>query len=179
MYLYKFFFITQWFSLTHFHFYHGWNTTELAFSLNLFRTAISPTGFLSGRFKQNAHWNILYFQLPIALPVFLLLASLVILALTIYQKPTESGLGVLMMAIGAPLYFIFVYWENKPESITKLLCKYHFWELDTFVHFLPFWQGRQLCDLLLTFLLPIPLWKGVYSKRKAFVRIGKKKQTFF
>ena len=65
-----------------------------------------------------------FFQLPIALPVFLLLASLVILALTVYQKPTESGLGLLMMALGAPLYFVFVYWENKPDSIRSTLCKY-------------------------------------------------------
>lgn len=62
-------------------------------------------------------------KLPLALPIFLLLASIVILALTVYQKPKESGLGLLMMAIGAPLYFVFVYWENKPETIKSTLHK--------------------------------------------------------
>lgn len=62
-------------------------------------------------------------RLPLALPIFLLLVSIVILALTIYQKPKESGLGLLLIALGAPLYLIFVYWENKPKPVKNLILK--------------------------------------------------------
>ncbi|KAL4230205.1 hypothetical protein ACF0H5_010590 [Mactra antiquata] len=58
-------------------------------------------------------------KLPIALPIILMILSIVILALTIYQKPQESGVGVLFIASGAPLYLIFVYWENKPAIIRE------------------------------------------------------------
>ncbi|KAH3842181.1 large neutral amino acids transporter small subunit 1-like [Dreissena polymorpha] len=58
-------------------------------------------------------------KLPIALPVCLLGASLVILALTVYQKPNESLLGILFIATGAPVYVVFVYWENKPQLVQR------------------------------------------------------------
>ncbi|WAQ99219.1 YLAT2-like protein, partial [Mya arenaria] len=66
--------------------------------------------------------------LPLALPVFLLLASLVILSLTVYQKPEESLLCILLIAAGGPLYVVGVMWRKKPRplqrwisSCTKLL----------------------------------------------------------
>ncbi|KAL3880510.1 hypothetical protein ACJMK2_032744 [Sinanodonta woodiana] len=62
-------------------------------------------------------------KLPIALPIVLLVASFAILALTVYQKPKESGLGLLMMASGAPLYVVGVYWENKPTIVRKYFGK--------------------------------------------------------
>jgi len=84
-----------------------------------------------GMLNKSLYWRIhvyayihtLYFQLPIALPIFLLVASLVILALTVYQKPQESGLGLLLIALGAPLYLLFVAWENKPTPVRVWLGK--------------------------------------------------------
>lgn len=55
--------------------------------------------------------------LPIGLPITLLLVSIVILALTVYQKPQESGLGLLMIAFGVPWYLLCVSWQNKPRRV--------------------------------------------------------------
>ncbi|XP_045204849.2 large neutral amino acids transporter small subunit 1-like [Mercenaria mercenaria] len=62
-------------------------------------------------------------KLPIGLPIFLLLVSVVILVLTVYQKPSESGLGLLLIAFGAPLYFVFICWGNKPKPVQNLILR--------------------------------------------------------
>ncbi|XP_060607117.1 large neutral amino acids transporter small subunit 1-like [Ruditapes philippinarum] len=73
------------------------------------------------RYKEpNLHRPI---KLPLGLPIFLLLVSIVILVLTVYQKPSESGLGLLLIALGAPLYFVFIFWGNKPKSIQNWIFK--------------------------------------------------------
>ncbi|KAK3582828.1 hypothetical protein CHS0354_039971 [Potamilus streckersoni] len=63
-------------------------------------------------------------KLPIILPIVLLIVSLAILVLTVYQKPKESGLGLLMVASGAPLYVLGVYWERKPTIFRKYLGRF-------------------------------------------------------
>ncbi|KAK3582829.1 hypothetical protein CHS0354_039972 [Potamilus streckersoni] len=63
-------------------------------------------------------------KLPIVLPIVILMASLAILVLTVYQKPIESGLGLLMMAAGAPLYVLGVYWERKPTIVRNYLGRF-------------------------------------------------------
>lgn len=63
------------------------------------------------------------FQLPIVLPIFLFCVSIVLLALTIHQRPDESLTTVLMMALGIPFYVIGVGWKNKPKTLENTNCK--------------------------------------------------------
>ncbi|CAG2222683.1 LAT1 [Mytilus edulis] len=50
-------------------------------------------------------------KLPILLPIFLFLISIVLLAMTIVQRPNESLTTLLIMALGIPFYIIGVGWE--------------------------------------------------------------------
>lgn len=56
-------------------------------------------------------------KVPIALPAVLCLLSLAIVALTFYQKPTESLTALLVVAVGAVLYLVCNRWTNKPVII--------------------------------------------------------------
>ncbi|KAK3597118.1 hypothetical protein CHS0354_021227 [Potamilus streckersoni] len=54
-------------------------------------------------------------KLPIVLPIFLCLVSIVIVILTFVQKPNESFLALGLVAGGVVLYLIGVKWKSKPK----------------------------------------------------------------
>jgi Na+/citrate or Na+/malate symporter len=56
------------------------------------------------------------------LPIFLFFISIVLIALTIVQKPAESLTTVLMMALGIPFYVIGVGWKSKPKAFEDIYC---------------------------------------------------------
>ncbi|XP_059152557.1 large neutral amino acids transporter small subunit 1-like [Physella acuta] len=56
-------------------------------------------------------------KVPIALPAVLCVVSLAVVALTFYQKTTESLLALGLVGVGTVLYIIGNRWTNKPESI--------------------------------------------------------------
>nr|AKN21452.1 slc7a-8 [Schmidtea mediterranea] len=60
------------------------------------------------------------FKLPLVLPIMFLLLDLFIGILTVYEKPTDSLIGVAIIALGIPIYIIFVVWKSKPKSVTNL-----------------------------------------------------------
>jgi len=62
--------------------------------------------------KVNLFWPYLY----IALTMFIILVP-------IYAEPVQTGLGILIIASGAPVYWIFVSWKNKPKPIQGLIRK--------------------------------------------------------
>ncbi|ESO89422.1 hypothetical protein LOTGIDRAFT_179020 [Lottia gigantea] len=59
-------------------------------------------------------------KLPLILPLTMLIISLVLVILTIYQKPQESGLALIIICSGLPLYF-FGNWRHKPTFIQTIL----------------------------------------------------------
>ncbi|KAK6168507.1 hypothetical protein SNE40_021023 [Patella caerulea] len=61
-------------------------------------------------------------KLPVVLPILLFFISISILVLTVYQKPQQSGLAILIIACGIPLY-LFGTWRSKPASIQNILVK--------------------------------------------------------
>ena len=60
--------------------------------------------------------------------------SLAILSLTLYRKPYESGICILLLAAGIPFYVIGTLWE-KPNSIQDKLGEFQL--LDFVVCFIP------------------------------------------
>ncbi len=46
--------------------------------------------------------------------MFLLICTFLVF-LPLYVRPIEVGMGLLITASGIPVYFVAVYWKNKPE----------------------------------------------------------------
>lgn len=59
-------------------------------------------------------------------PVIYLAATAFITIVPMIAKPTETGVGCLIIATGAPVYYVFCAWKSKPKFIQKFFCKYSF-----------------------------------------------------
>ena len=62
-------------------------------------------------------------QVSLVWPVLYILATVFITIVPMVAKPLETGLGCLIILTAVPVYFIFLYWENKPPAIRKFLSK--------------------------------------------------------
>jgi hypothetical protein len=47
------------------------------------------------------------------------------ISLTLYQNPIETGIGILFLAGGIPLYCIGILWEEKPKWLKQFLGKFN------------------------------------------------------
>merc|ERR1719434_443991 len=54
-------------------------------------------------------------------PVLYILATIFITIVPMVASPVETGIGIAIILTGVPVYFIFVYWKNKPKFIKSLL----------------------------------------------------------
>uniref|UniRef100_A0A0L8HFU4 Cationic amino acid transporter C-terminal domain-containing protein n=2 Tax=Octopus bimaculoides TaxID=37653 RepID=A0A0L8HFU4_OCTBM len=65
-------------------------------------------------------------KVPVALPIILFFVSLIIVALTFYEKPHESLFAAGIVAVGCIIYLFCVRWKNKPliirTSLYKITC---------------------------------------------------------
>lgn len=50
-------------------------------------------------------------------PIIYLIATVFITIVPMIAEPVQTGFGALIIATGAPVYFVFVYWKNKPRWI--------------------------------------------------------------
>jgi len=55
----------------------------------------------------------------LAFPILYVLATIVICGLPMIITPVETAIGLAMILSGVPVYFIFVFWKNKPEMIRR------------------------------------------------------------
>lgn len=62
-------------------------------------------------------------KISLVWPIVYVIFSLILVLLPMVSSPTETGFGCLIIATGLPVYFIFVYWENKPRSILEFVDK--------------------------------------------------------
>lgn len=56
------------------------------------------------------------FQFPLIIPIFFLLCVLFLLILPLTVEPESTGMALVMILVGVPVYLIFVKWKNKPKS---------------------------------------------------------------
>lgn len=53
-------------------------------------------------------------------PVIYVLATLFISIVSMVATPVETAIGLMIIATGIPVYFIFVAWKNKPRAVQNL-----------------------------------------------------------
>lgn len=73
---------------------------------------------------RDAHSSALHPQVNLALPVFFILACLFLIAVSFWKTPVECGIGFAIIFSGLPVYFLGVWWKNKPKWLLQGICEY-------------------------------------------------------
>ena len=63
-------------------------------------------------------------RVNLVFPVVYVLAPIVITGLPMIITPVETVIGLAMVFSGVPVYFIFVWWQKKPEMILRWSSEY-------------------------------------------------------
>uniref|UniRef100_A0A8C8LME4 Solute carrier family 7 member 8a n=1 Tax=Oncorhynchus tshawytscha TaxID=74940 RepID=A0A8C8LME4_ONCTS len=62
-------------------------------------------------------------RISLAWPVIYLLFWAFLLIFSLYSEPVVCGLGMAIMLTGVPVYFLGVYWDNKPACFNTFVAK--------------------------------------------------------
>lgn len=65
-------------------------------------------------------------QVNLLIPVSYLLFWVVLLGFSLYSEPVVCGLGMVIMLTGVPVYFVGVWWKDKPKWISRAVGKLTF-----------------------------------------------------
>lgn len=60
-------------------------------------------------------------KVPMIFPIIYLIATAFITIFPMVASPAETGFGCLIIATGAPVYFIFCAWKNKPKVVQNMM----------------------------------------------------------
>ena len=75
--------------------------------------------------RLQAPWHQLRppWQVHLALPVFFILACLFLIAVSFWKTPVECGIGFTIILSGLPVYFLGVWWRDKPKWLLQSICE--------------------------------------------------------
>jgi hypothetical protein len=62
-------------------------------------------------------------QFNIAIPITFLIAVLFLLIVPLFAAPKDTGMGLLLVLTGVPVYILGVRWKNKPQAFTNFVSK--------------------------------------------------------
>lgn len=57
--------------------------------------------------------------MSIVLPIIFLIICVFLVTFPCYVSPWEVGVGVIVIISGIPVYWIFIYWKNKPKCLVR------------------------------------------------------------
>lgn len=69
------------------------------------------------------------FQISLIWPVIYLIFWAFLLIFSLYSEPVVCGIGLAIMLTGVPVYFLGVYWDNKPQCFDAFVGKSIYWHL--------------------------------------------------
>ncbi|XP_078719355.1 cystine/glutamate transporter [Lampetra fluviatilis] len=59
------------------------------------------------------------FKVPLFIPVFFSLSCLLVVTLSLYSDPVNSGIGCAITLSGVPAYYLTVVWDGKPTAVKR------------------------------------------------------------
>uniref|UniRef100_A0A9J8AK65 Solute carrier family 7 member 5 n=1 Tax=Cyprinus carpio carpio TaxID=630221 RepID=A0A9J8AK65_CYPCA len=62
-------------------------------------------------------------KVNILLPISFVLACLFLIVVSIWKTPVECAIGFGIIATGVPVYFVGVWWQNKPKWLLQIICE--------------------------------------------------------
>ncbi|XP_046870067.1 solute carrier family 7 member 8a, partial [Hypomesus transpacificus] len=62
-------------------------------------------------------------KISLVWPVIYLLFWAFLLIFSLYSEPVVCGIGLAIMLTGVPVYFLGVYWDNKPQCFNSFVAK--------------------------------------------------------
>lgn len=81
---------------------------------------------LCEHFEALRDWPLIL-QVSLVWPVIYLLFWAFLLVFSLYSEPVVCGIGLAIMMTGVPVYFLGVYWENKPQCCDTAMGKETSW----------------------------------------------------
>lgn len=60
-------------------------------------------------------------QVWIGFPILYVMISAYLFFVPLYASPVETGIGVLIMLTGIPIYLIFIKWKSKPPTFVNAI----------------------------------------------------------
>jgi L-type amino acid transporter 8 len=66
-------------------------------------------------------------KVPIVLPIIFCLCSIFLVIVPLIKEPTQTGIGLLIIFSGFPVYLIFIVWKDKPKMFQKKLDESYVW----------------------------------------------------
>eukprot|EP00064_Thunnus_orientalis_P006677 superscaffoldBa00000708_g6695 len=81
--------------------------------INYLFYGVTVAGQIVLRFKQPDMYRPI--KVSLVWPVIYLLFWAFLLVFSLYSEPIVCGIGLAIMMTGVPIYFLGVYWENKPQ----------------------------------------------------------------
>lgn len=82
---------------------------------------LSVAGMLKLRFSKPEMFRPI--KVNILIPIIFLLVCMFLVILPFYVSPLETGVGIAITLTGIPVYYISIYWKNKPLFLTDLCDK--------------------------------------------------------
>nr|XP_054763929.1 cystine/glutamate transporter-like [Lytechinus pictus] len=61
------------------------------------------------------------FKVPLVVPIVFVLCAFFVVGMSLYSSPVDCGIGLGIMLAGIPVYYLCVWWKNKPDWINKNL----------------------------------------------------------
>lgn len=62
-------------------------------------------------------------QISLIWPIIYLIFWAFLLIFSLYSEPVVCGIGLAIMLTGVPVYFLGVYWDNKPQCFNAFVGK--------------------------------------------------------
>ena len=65
------------------------------------------------------------FQFHMVIPIIFLVCCTFLLVFPLYKAPYDTGMALICVLSGIPVYLIGVSWKKKPKSFNRLVSKSH------------------------------------------------------